>query len=850
MRISLREYQGRAVKSLLLTIRHAQQGILAVGTLQGIQFSAPTGTGKTVMLAAVIEGLLVGNEHGAAAGVHADPDLTFLWLSDMPDLNQQSLRRIQDTADGLAADALVEIDQNFDRSILEPGRAYFLNYQKLRSGSLLTRLGDERTQTIWETIAETQRVRPGKLLVVIDEAHRGLGRQNENQAQTTASKFVRGAQAADGAPAEPLIRRGPASVPFPPMALVIGMSATPERFAAYLTGQGGRALTPVTVTPGEVRGSGLIKDRLVLNGPQEGDVQWTLLSKAIDRTLEFERRWRDYTTASNLPPVAPALLIQVEDGSGSSVTATDLTEIVRQIHALWPVLRPNQVVHCFNGFADLEPVSGWLMSYREPNSISDDAETRIVLFKTALNTGWDCPRAEVLMSFRTLRDQTAIAQLVGRMVRTPLGIRVPGDETLNSTHLFLPLFDPAQLERVKAYLESDIGETGAEIDLGTDNQELVVRPGGEELFERMKTLPTVVVPPGRPIPDIRRLLRTARLLDQDGLATGTTAAAVNSLIALMADQLTAGDVEERAAARGQFTLHSLTVEGGLVVAVDDQEEAVSREDIQAAFRANGLLVAEELSLAWLRYRYDTVGSQQAKLEFLAITSNAGLLQRIQVKARELLSALEAEYRARIIALPPARVDLYASLQRSGRIAQSAIMAPYARVVFPMPDAAVQVPSHLYVQTGTADDCRMELNTWEAETLVEERRRPGFKAFLRNLPNKRWALSYAYDYNGLRPGFPDFLIFRDDADGNLTVDIMEPHLDSGDSVAKAHGLARFALENPGMFGRVEMLRKSSSSGPLYRLSLGDSVTAGAILDSVLTAADLNSAFASRGYVADW
>jgi type III restriction enzyme len=454
------------------------------------------------------------------------------------------------------------------------------------------------------------------------------------------------------------------------------------------------------------------------------------------------------------------------------------------------------------------------------------------------------------MSFRTLHDQTAIAQLVGRMVRTPLGIRVPGDETLNSTHLFLPLFDPAQLERVKAYLESDIGESSAEVDLGTESQELVVRSGGEELFERMKTLPTVVVPPGRPIPDIRRLLRFARLLEQDGLATKTTVASVEGLIALMADQLAAGDVAEQAAARGQFTLHSLTVESGLVVAVEDQEEAVSREDIQAAFRAHGLLVAEELSLAWLRYRYDAVGSKQAKLEFLAITSNAGLLQRLQVKARALLSALEAEYRARIIALPPARVDLYASLQRSGRIAQSAIMAPYARVIFPMPDVAVQVPSHLYVRTGSADECRMELNTWEAETLVEERRRPGFRAFLRNLPNKRWALSYAYDYNGLKPGFPDFLIFRDNPEGDLTVDIMEPHLDSGDSVAKAHGLARFALENPGTFGRVEMLRKSTPTGPLRRLPLGNSETAGVILDSVLTSADLNSAFANRGYVADW
>lgn len=850
MRLGLRDYQDKATRRLLLTIRHAQQGIVSLGSLQGIQFSAPTGSGKTVMLAAVMEGLLTGNEHSVAAGVVPDPGLTFLWLSDMPELNRQSLRRIEETADGLTPGTLIEIDQFFDRSALEPGKAYFLNFQKLRSGSLLTRIGDERTTTIWETIAETQSLHPGKLVVIIDEAHRGLGRQPEAQAQTIAAKFVGGTQPAAAAPAEPLIRAGLSTVPFPPMQLIVGMSATPERFANYLTAQGGRALTPVTVDPGEVRGSGLLKDRLILNGPQAGDVQWTLLTKAIDKALDFERLWSNYTSANSLPPVSPALLIQVEDGQGSSPTRTDLAEIVQQLHSMWPALRPDQLVHCFNGIANIEPVPGWLLSYREPSTISEDREIRVVLFKTALNTGWDCPRAEVLMSFRTLVDKTAIAQLVGRMIRTPLGIRVPGDETLNSTHLFLPFFDADELQRVKGYLQSDVGETGSDVVLGPDSQELVLRPGGESLFERLKTLPTVVVPPARPIPDLRRLLRTTRLLEQDGIALGATAAAVEGLIAVMADQVAVGGVEERAAERGKFMLHSLAVEDGLVVATSNNQEAISREDIQVAFRSNALIVSEDLAMAWVRRRYDAVGPQHSKLEFLELTSRPALLQKLQGTARVLLAGLEATHRASMLALPPARVDLYANLQRCGRVAQTAIMAPYARVVFPMSEDAVEAPGHLYVQAQSADSCRMELTTWERDTLIEERRRPGFKAFLRNLPNKRWALSYAYDYGGLRPGFPDVLIFRGDGQGGLAVDVLEPHLDTGDSVAKAHGLAQFAASNPGAFGRIEMLRKFSPTGPLYRLPLGDPEVATAVLGTVRTAAELNEAFTAKGYVADW
>jgi len=856
MRLSLREYQEIAVQRLLLTIRHAQQGIASFGALQGIQFSAPTGSGKTVMLAAVIEGLLVGNEHSVAAGVTADPALTFLWLSDIPELNRQSLRRIQETADALALGTLVEIDQVFDRSTLEPGKAYFLNYQKLRAGSLLTRIGDDRTQTIWETIAETQRSRPGKLVVIIDEAHRGLGRQNETQAQTIAARFVQGAQPKEDGNRDPMVRLGQTTVPLPPMQLIVGVSATPERFGNYLSAQGGRALLPVTVTPAQVRGSGLIKDRLVLNGPQAGDihqpgdVQWTLLEKAIDQTLDFDRRWSDYATANSAPVISPALLIQVEDGKGASVTQTDLAEIFRKLHAAWPALRPEQVVHCFNGIGDIEPLAGWPLRYREPSTISEDPIVRVVLFKTALNTGWDCPRAEVLMSFRTLNDQTAIAQLVGRMIRTPLGLRVSGDEALNSTHLFLPFFSAEELESVKAYLESDVGETGSDVVMGPNYQELVLRPGCEGIFDRLKILPTIVVPPARPTPEVRRLLRTTRLLEQDGLATSATTQAVDNLLSVMSAQLTSGDTQERAVARGQFILRSLTVENGLVVATGDQREALSAEDIQTAFRAAGLVIGEDLAMGWLRRRYDSVGPQQAKLEFLELLSSDSLLQRIQTRSRELLAALEVAHRAEIINLSPARVDLYASLQRSGRTAQSAIMAPYARVVFPLTDECIGVPDHLYVQPGTADQCKLALTTWEAEALAEERRRPGFRAFLRNLPNKRWALSYAYEYNGLRPGFPDLLIFRDDAEGGIAVDVLEPHLDIGDSVAKAHGLARFAMDSRGSFGRVEMLRKFSSSGPLYRLSLGDAELASAIVSSVHTAAELNEAFASKGYIADW
>ncbi|TPG56602.1 DEAD/DEAH box helicase family protein [Sphingomonas glacialis] len=843
MRLKLREYQEVAVVKLLKILQQAQYGSRSLALAQGVQFSAPTGAGKTVMLGAIIEALLVGNEYSAAAGLLPSPDMTFLWLSDLPELNRQSLVRIQDAANGLSLDQLVEIDQSFDRSELETGRAYFLNYQKLRAGSLLTRNGDDRSSTIWETIAATQATRPGKLIAIIDEAHRGLG--NARISQTIASRFVLGAQ---GDSPEPLIRRGGALVPFPPLEIVLGMSATPARFQSYLTNKGGRAIMPVDIHPAEVRGSGLIKDQLILHGCRDGEAPWSLLGRAIACVQDFERDWRRYTLENSLEPVQPAILIQVEDGAGRETSATDLPLLIETLRDAWPDLTGAEVIHCFHGTGDLNFGTGWSIPYREPSSISGDPGIRVVLFKTALNTGWDCPRAEVLMSFRSMRDRTAIAQLVGRMVRTPLGRSVPGDAVLNSTHLFLPFFERGNLEEVRADLLADLGEAGTAIESAADLQELVVRPGGETLFDVLKVAPTEVVPATRPTPVIRRLLRTTRLLEQYGLVERATAGAVDALVqvlrAAFAARAADQDFADRIQRRGEYVVSSVTVQDGLIIAETDATGELAQSDVETSYQASAALVAEEVANRWLRERYDPDVPVQAKLEFLELAGIPAVLAKLQQVASEQIADIEATYRPQILALPPAQADQFAVLQRSGRSVQLALMMPERRVLFPLEPHAVQQDGHLFVEPGTEDSCRLRLNGWEQETLDEERRRPGFLGFLRNLDRKRWALSYAYSYDGVKAGYPDLLVFRG-SDAGIEIDILEPHLDAGDSVAKAKGLARFARDHRTRIGRVEMLRKLDTKGGMVRLTLHDAGIATAVLDDITSSEDLVQLFKARG-----
>ena len=83
--------------------------------------------------------------------------------------------------------------------------------------------------------------------------------------------------------------------------------------------------------------------------------------------------------------------------------------------------------------------------------------------------GWDCPRAEVIYSERHRHDPTYIAQLIGRMVRTPLARRIDAEPLLNSAFCYLPDFDPQAAQSVVDYLTGKKDEFG-----GTCAKEIIV----------------------------------------------------------------------------------------------------------------------------------------------------------------------------------------------------------------------------------------------------------------------------------------------------------------------------------------------------------------------------------------
>lgn len=298
MRIELSSFQSKAVRDLHSRAIMAHDSYENFHVLQVISLQAPTGSGKTVMLAALIEDIYYGTEEFTE-----QPNAIFVWLSDSPALNEQSMQKIIRHADRIMPGRCEIIsDESFDRRLLDDGHIYFLNTQKIGKSGNLVRHSDLRQYTIWETIENTANEKPRQLYFVIDEAHRGMQGRDAGKATTIMQKFIKGSPA-DG---------------LSPVPVIIGMSATAARFETLVAGNTSSTLHKVIVNPADVRSSGLLKDRIIINYPQDSSRHndMAVLHAAANEWREKCQHWKQYTDSHNEEDIKPVLLILVEAGSG------------------------------------------------------------------------------------------------------------------------------------------------------------------------------------------------------------------------------------------------------------------------------------------------------------------------------------------------------------------------------------------------------------------------------------------------------------------------------------------------------------------------------------------------------
>ena len=471
MKVELFPFQRRAVDDLRVRVANALNSYKMTNVPQVVSLQAPTGSGKTIIMAALIEDIYFGTERFTE-----QPDAIFVWLSDSPALNEQSKQKIDLKADRVRFGQCVTIeDSSFDMEELQDGHIYFLNTQKLSVSGNLGQNGDGRTYTIWQTLENTAKNKADRLYFIIDEAHRGMQGREAGKATSIMQRFLK------GSPAHRLS----------PMPVVIGMSATSERFTR-LVGDISSTLSRVIVTPNEVRASGLLKDRIMITYPDDPTRHndMAVLQAATDEWKKKCEHWYQYSYEQHYAQVNPVFVIQVQAGSGSSVSATNLDDVLAKIEERSGItFKEHEVVHTFGSTGDLT-INGLCVHHVDPAEITEDRRIRVVFFKENLSTGWDCPRAETMMSFRRAEDATYIAQLLGRMVRTPLQCHIMVDDYLNDVRLYLPYFNEENVRKVIQELQDT---EGGEIPTVIDSESLE-NPTYVTLTARQNRRPAQQVP--------------------------------------------------------------------------------------------------------------------------------------------------------------------------------------------------------------------------------------------------------------------------------------------------------------------------------------------------------------------
>lgn len=789
MEYTLHPYQAAASEKIATWVRQELHGNDDVV----ITLTAPTGAGKTIISADVIERLLIGD--ATAAG---DEGYTILWLSLSPTLNEQTYDKFVRASGELASRShIIDASSEFVKPSLDPGHIYFLNPHKLAPSSSQYRASNARDIDLWDTLTGTIKRAGRRLVVFIDEAHRGTGgtKSADKKNATLMNQLLTGT--------------GLGSLPVP---VVVGISATPKRFDSAFPD---RIRKPYAVDVNDVRESGLVKDKLLIAHPNEDiAADLTMLGVAARHRAQMEQMWADYSAESGDPVVRPIMVLQIP----ANPTEVQLESWVREILQSDSTLTSSSVVHALMEKGTLE-FGQYALDYIDPTRIQETERVRVVLFKDALTTGWDCPRAEVLVSLRGTSDDTVITQLIGRAVRTPLAKRVAGDEELNSVRVFLPHFDQEATERVVGQLNSGEDATASEVivnPIRVDENPNVPA----EAWDALLRLPTWTRPAKTAKSAVDRLMRCAKevMLEYE-LVESPIASAEARVRGAIRDHYDANrsfvDDKLDQYAEVDFDIREFDLFTGTQTGLQHGSEQIVAGNILDLYKqAKGKLPGSAADIAFKyfadlpEFEEDTA---EARLAVAALAAHPETVTVIENAARGLLDAWRREFLATLSSTNPAGAEVFVQI-----IAESTASE---EVPLERPEAGsvswreTQWDRHLLVALTAqeAEEGKVVAagfypadagTSWERRTIDHELSSPNTVAWYRNPTGGRSAIGVPWgDPGAQRVMYPDLLFFRQEGE-QVTVSIIDPHAPhQSDTLPKWRALGEYAKQHADLIARV-------------------------------------------------
>ena len=381
----LKEYQKKAVKDLLSnTAKILNENR---DDCQSLVFKAPTWSWKTVMMQEFLKEL-------------ADLDVwdfAIVWIS-INDLARQSKKSFENNLQGSKL-FFSELSDIQDKT-LRQNEILFINWESLKQKDsktwkwkVLAMKDNERKENL-PTYLENAHNEWRKIILVVDESHTALDTQ---KAQDLILNYI-----------QPTIQ--------------IEVSATPDS-ANY------RAMIEVPID--SVIKEWMIKKEILINEKIKefkSDDLWTdeiIIKAALEKQKQlkelYEWQWSQ---------VYPLLLIQLpsEKKTTEAIDQTKLERTQKILKEQFDISLENQ------------KLAVWLSNDKTNKDLIDikDSPVEVLIFKQAIATWWDCPRAQILVMFREIKKITFEIQTVWRILRMPEWKHYE-EEILNKAYVFTDL---------------------------------------------------------------------------------------------------------------------------------------------------------------------------------------------------------------------------------------------------------------------------------------------------------------------------------------------------------------------------------------------------------------------------
>jgi len=339
-------------------------------------FKSPTGSGKTFMMAHFVRGL---NKLP-----NWDIDKAFIWITFSDDLAMQSKKKFEEYFENTLENNLLTVN-DINRGKMLKNDILFFNWQKVDSRAAETRIlrrpDDElmvkESGKYFEDFIDGTEKDNRSIILIIDEAH-------TNVTPDLAQQII----------------------DYIDPKIVIHISATPK---PEIVAKAADLNSYVTTDRARVVAEGLIKEKIITQTDEDlkqfkgKDLDEALLDLGLEKREELKQEFEKLGKKVN-----PLLLIQLPNDDTERVQAGEKTkEQITSDYLKKKGIKENKIARWFDNFP-------------KPDGIEDNEDDYdVLLFKLAAGTGWDCPRASVLVMFRNVRVEQRYIQTVGRILRMP-----------------------------------------------------------------------------------------------------------------------------------------------------------------------------------------------------------------------------------------------------------------------------------------------------------------------------------------------------------------------------------------------------------------------------------------------